>query len=32
MSELKHPSPTVPPKEYWEDDQWANEHYGDIVK
>lgn len=32
MSEPKHPNPTIPPKEYWEDDQWASEHYGDIVK
>jgi len=23
---------TIPPKEYWDDDRWANEHYNDIVK
>ena len=24
--------PTIPPKEYWEDSKWANDHFADIVR
>ena len=32
MEPKEYPKPEIPPKEYWEDDKWADENYMELVK